>query len=343
MNSKSKTSSSNEWTPPEPFPTEVPRFAFDTALDAAMVYLDNNGYVVLSGVATDKEVETGISLAWDFIEGLGIRVNRNSPKSWGTQRWPDPFGKGIVAGDGVGQCQFLWFCRGLENVQNIFRRVWSVDDLITSFDGFCFHRPFEYNPEWKTTNAGWYHCDQNGISKPEKRCVQGFLNFFDCGLDDGGLVVVPESHKIFKDIFQARPHLSGKGDFTSFAKDETLWNGEIKANGLSPIKVCCKPGDFVLWDSRTIHCNSSARTSRPLPKLKTVLLPPRRLVAYICMTPADRLTEEVRALRVRAYQNGDTTSHWPEEVFTPPSRKNKGEREYVLVELNESQRALIPM
>lgn len=52
--------------------------------------------------------------------------------------------------------------------------------LATSFDGFCIFRPAEYEPSW-ATQTGWYHLDQNGVTKPDKVCVQGFINYYDSG------------------------------------------------------------------------------------------------------------------------------------------------------------------
>jgi hypothetical protein len=339
---------SKGFEPPRATPAEVSRFGMDD-LTSAMKYLDDQGYVVIRGVANNDEIAHGIDLAWNFVEGLCrggskyLDLQRENPKTWDHPAWPDPYRKGIIASDGVGQSEFLWFCRGLKNVLSIFKAVWNVEDLISSFDGFCFHRAFEYNQAWKTDNGAWYHTDQNGCNKPDRMCIQGFLNFLENGIEDGGLIVVPGSHKIFNDVFDARRQkLQSMGDFIPFSKDEKLWNGEIKKAGLSPIKVACKAGDFVLWDSRTIHCNESARSSRPLPKDGSVL-PPRRIVSYICMTPASRLTETVHANRIQAYTNGDTTSHWPEDVFTPSVRKNNDRKNYKPVELTEDQKKLIPM
>src|SRR5690349_16367695 len=60
-----------------------------------------------------------------FVEGLNIGVSRNDPNSWNTPSWPDTYKKGIIASDGVGQSQFLWFCRGITNVQTIFKTLWK--------------------------------------------------------------------------------------------------------------------------------------------------------------------------------------------------------------------------
>jgi len=51
---------------------------------------------------------------------------------------------------------------------------------------------------------------------------------------------------------------------------------------LHPVKLCLSPGDFVMWDSRTIHCNHPpSRLSVENDAAKRL----KRLVAYICMTP----------------------------------------------------------
>ena len=54
---------------PRPTPTIVPRFPMG-ALQDALAYLDEHGYVVISDVASSEEIEIGRDLAWRFIEGL---------------------------------------------------------------------------------------------------------------------------------------------------------------------------------------------------------------------------------------------------------------------------------
>jgi len=212
--------------------------------------------------------------------------------------------------------------------------------VISSFDGFCFHRPYEYNAAWKT-KTNWYHLDQNAHFKPTKLCVQGFLNFYPSDMDDGGLVVIPKSHTIFNQIFKDRPHLKKRDDFIVLVTDQKLWHKDLPEAGLAPIKICCASGDFVLWDSRTIHSNAPAVTLRPFPADGSIL-PPRRLVTYVCMTPNSRLTPEIREKRVKCYEQGLTSTHWPEECNVPSSRKNQGNG-YKPVDLTPEQKALIPL
>eukprot|EP01126_Amoeba_proteus_P002068 TRINITY_DN10652_c0_g1_i1.p1 TRINITY_DN10652_c0_g1~~TRINITY_DN10652_c0_g1_i1.p1 ORF type:complete len:289 (-),score=31.12 TRINITY_DN10652_c0_g1_i1:121-987(-) len=286
-------------------------------------------------------MERGRALAWDFLEVVAPGVQRTDPNTWDTLQWPNPFGNGIVAGNAVGHCSFLWYVRSIEKVSRIYKKIWNTEEVITSFDGFCIHRAWEYNHQWRTKEGNWYHLDQNGHHKPNKLCVQGFLNFYPSGLTDGGVVVVPKSHTIFNQIFNNRPQWKDRGDFVTVFQDKSLWDKEIRDARLCPIKVCAEAGDFVVWDSRTIHCNAPATEPRPLPDTSAIL-PPRRLVTYVCMTPRSRAKYSTIAARITAYKEGSTTSHWPEDCFTPSARKNL-RSDYIPPVLTPEQRKLIPM
>eukprot|EP00971_Amphidinium_carterae_P256231 5087384-Amphidinium_carterae.1 len=70
--------------------------------------------------------------------------------------------------------------------------------------------------------------------------------------------------------------------------------------------VTCKAGDLVLWDSRTVHCNT--------PALSTPITPGNRLLracAYVCMTPKAWADERTLEDRRKGYEIRVTTSHWP--------------------------------
>jgi ectoine hydroxylase-related dioxygenase (phytanoyl-CoA dioxygenase family) len=196
-------------------PYAPPRFAVDDP--AGYAYLEEHGYAVFKDVASPDQLEEGRQLAWDFLEGMpSASIKRNDPSTW-NDNWPDPYRKGIIVSEGVGHSSFLWFNRALPTVQTVYGTIWQTPDLATSFDGFCMFRPFEYNEQWSTA-TGWFHLDQNGANKPDKICVQGFVNYYDSGETDGGLVVVPDSHKVFNDIFRNHPHLGGQRDFVKLEK-----------------------------------------------------------------------------------------------------------------------------
>ena len=79
------------------------------------------------------------------------------------------------------------------------------------------------------------------------------------------------------------------------------------------------PGDLILWDSRTIHCNSpaihppsDAPTGVDVPKASELL----RLVGYVCCTPRAWCTPVVMKHRAKAALELTTSTHWP-HAFVP--------------------------
>jgi len=337
MNSMQATKLVNNFLP-QPVPERVQRFDHNDPL--AYKYLDEQGYVVIKNAATAEEVQKGISLAWDYLEEIVPGVNRKDLSTYNNPSWPND-DVGVFADKGVGQSALLWFARGLDTVQQIFKKVWNTEHVITSFDGCNIMRPWEYNSSWKTSPGGWYHVDQNPMYKPGKMCIQGFLNFFPSGETDGGLVLIPRSHTVFNEITQAYiSYLEDCNDFISLSDCKPFWENVIQKKDLKAIKVCMEPGDFILWDSRLIHCNGSATSARPIPT-NGEILPLRRLVAYICMVPTERLPEKLKSERIKAYTEGHTTTHWPEKCDYYGRQNDR--KSYVPVQLTPKQKQLIPM
>lgn len=311
----------------EPIPHTPPKFAFDDP--AAKEYLDEQGYVVFKSVANEEEINQAKSLFWDFIEhGKGWEgeqvIFRNDSTTWKHEWWPAERSNGILFRNGIGQSPFLWYCRTLPQVKKIFSLVWDDDDLLTSFDGCGVFRPPEVDASW-TTRGGWFHIDQNCYRKQGRHAVQGLLNLYPSGENDGGFVVVPKSTHMMDNAFLIDPDICGKlkGDFVRINREAKWWTSLRRRTtnnyDYRPVKLCLDAGDFVLWDSRCIHCNNPPTQLSEDPEAKKNL---KRLAAYICMTPT-RLAkniDELVAQRVYAFQNGFSTNHWPHE-FAPNSTR----------------------
>merc|ERR1712228_404390 len=81
--------------------------------------------------------------------------------------------------------------------------------------------------------GGWYHIDQNVKRAPDIETIQGIVSLYDQDKSTGSTVVVPGSH---------------------------LWSIQLipenKISAKKKILICCKAGDLVMFNSRTIHCNS---------------------------------------------------------------------------------------
>lgn len=81
------------------------------------------------------------------------------------------------------------------------------------------------------------------------------------------------------------------------------------------MKLMTEAGDFILFDSRTFHCNT-------VPTEKCL-----RVCTYICMLPAKKVDERISEARKKAVAEKRTTSHHPGNGFRtfmeiPRSLKN---------------------
>jgi ectoine hydroxylase-related dioxygenase (phytanoyl-CoA dioxygenase family) len=287
-------------------PQQPPRFDIDSETEEFLSYLEEHGYAVVAGVADAQQVEKAQDLLWDFFENLeGYSLRRDDPSTWSNDSWlPSPT-NGIMSGFGFGQCKFMWHLRLLPKVKKAFAAIWKTTDLLVSFDGGNMFRPWKYDSSW-VTQGGWFHVDQNHFrpNRQGKVCVQGLVTLCDADETTGGLLVVPGSHLHHERVCEKFPHYS---DFVPLDKDDPLL-----ADG--SVLVCAKAGDLILWDSRTVHCNTPAlNASEDLvaPKDQTNDWKLIRQVGYVCMTPASFATKEVIEARKGCFVDGHSNSHWP--------------------------------
>jgi hypothetical protein len=291
-----------------------PRFA---ASDPAMLeYLEEHGYAVVSSVLESAEDFARISSEfWDFHEALNHGVHRDDPSTWGDEFIASP-ATGIIARCGFGQSRFCWSLRTLPAVRKAFESIWRTEDLITSFDGGNAFRP---DPEWRT-EGGWWHCDQNG-TKPDRKdrvCVQGLVLLTPANEYTGGFCVVPGSHKNHLAFSERHPWAIDSGDFLPVPEGDEI----LKPGGKL---LRASPGDLILWDSRSIHCNGPAIA--PADKAPPGAVPPSaellRLAGYVCFVPASWCPEAVMERRARATLELVTSTHWP-HAFVPTGRSEEG-------------------
>lgn len=69
------------------------------------------------------------------------------------------------------------------------------------------------------------------------------------------------------------------------------------------IKLDTEAGDFILFDSRTFHCNT-------VPTIDCL-----RVCTYVCMLPTKKVEERILEGRRKAAEELRTTSHHPADGF----------------------------
>mmetsp|Transcript_26387 Transcript_26387/g.42316 ORF Transcript_26387/g.42316 Transcript_26387/m.42316 type:complete len:584 (-) Transcript_26387:54-1805(-) len=272
---------------------------YDASDSTWLEHLDEHGFVVIANVASGLELSHAEDLLWEFLEGCSD-WKRHEPDTWDDEGLQN-IGScmhGIIRRGGIGQSDFMWYLRTLPLVRSTFARIWGTDELLSSFDGACVFRPWHHG--FRKTAAGWWHVDQ-GAAKKGRQAVQGFISLFEGSGKTGGLTVIPDSHLYFDEFIQGQK--DPQQDFYPIPHNSPMLQEHSRK------LLCCRPGDLVLWDARTIHASAPA----PLPP-ETPIHQLLRAVAYICMTPKIFATDEVLALRRIAYEYNETCTHWPQKI-----------------------------
>ena len=269
-------------------------------------YLEREGYVVLKETLTKQQAGKTLNLLWDYLEELDTGIDRKDPKTWDDDRWPTAAHGGILPSYGIGHSKSQWYLRSIPNVKKAFAKIWGTEDLLTSFDGVSLWRPWNINPQWKTESGQtWFHIDQHPISRPGKQCVQGLVNLLPTSEEIGGNVMVPGSHKFFKNIPQEYEERLAKlplgVDHFRFPNDDP------KLSSQKPIMCHMEVGDMLLWDSRTIHCSNSGSL---LPKKTNELI---RAASLICMMPKEKSNPSVIKQRRAAVEKVISTTNWSDK------------------------------
>ncbi len=308
----------------------------------ALQYLQENGYVVIAGVSSEQENMEAREAFWTFSENVTPELKRDDPTTWKGKNWIADTSNGIHNARGFNHSDFLWNARMLPAVRKAFGAIWNTDDLIVSYDAGNVFRPWKFDENW-LTHGGWWHVDQNclkGKSRQGLVCVQGVVTYYDATEDTGGLCVIPGSHKHHEELCARTAMAKTMHDFVPVKRDDPLLqNGDA-------ILVCAKAGDLILWDSRTVHCNTpapsatayfdqkhkeahgalaentteSSTSTTDLEPITTVdhssqAVDLIRLCAYVCMVPRSFATAVMIEKRKFAFVNKIRTSHWPAQLI----------------------------
>lgn len=118
--------------------------------------------------------------------------------------------------------------------------------------------------------------------------IQGIACITRQGVTDGGLVVLEGSHLLFNEYMEKDPEIG------------VIWKVrdlDDKLNVLPKVKICANPGELIIFDSRTIHCNIPPKSDQ------------YRMCTYVSMAPRKFLNDEERELHEKCYNLGLMTGH----------------------------------
>jgi len=280
-------------------------------------HLEEEGFVVIKGVASSGEVEKAKCCLWkDMHAHFG--VEKADISTWSKI----PNGAAGLVSRCLPQSEGAWNIRALDTIKEAFSKIWKTDQLLVSMDSVLLWLPWWKNEAWKPTTEG-LHIDQNPFFKPELCCVQGMVPLIDVNDESGGLEVVPRSHlPKFQESFKSRhrKYQTRKSDWCP------LNEGDPLAENRQLIKASA--GDLILWDSRLLHGGKVGRGEQTKRMQGTGMQDTKtdvascsvskpelaRLSITVCMTPRQLASEDVLKRRKRGFEKGHTFTHWPHEA-----------------------------
>lgn len=255
-------------------------------------YIDElklKGYTIIPNVLNENEISQYKNLFHEWIkkvpnlEFLHTVIDFN----------------GIFKHHQVGHQRFAWQARTNPKIINIFQQLWNTNDLVTAFDGCCYYPEYTDDVE-----RYWTHTDQSSRSQG-LQCYQSFVSLTEN--KERTLIVYEGSHLLHEEYFK-----------TMNIDEPRNWS-VIDENYINTIQdkyrvLHIKPGDLVIWDSRTFHQN----TPGPIDCCE------ERLVQYLCYLPKfnDNNTIKQQQMRRNFYNKMRTTSHWPYPINPVPEQPN---------------------
>ncbi|KAH7152724.1 hypothetical protein EDB81DRAFT_432450 [Dactylonectria macrodidyma] len=270
-----------------------------------------NGCVVIKNVISKERAQYYVDKQIQWLKNFELGFDENDPKTWTAEHLPISFKGGMYFAYGSPHEKMAWEARTEPAIMAVFEKLWGTKELISSFDGMNISMPNRTDITW----SPWPHTDQNPQRKG-MQAVQGLLNYAPNGPKDGGLMLMRGSSKLFNEFFEHKresadhedappPELEFM-DLFLFSEKDLKW---FESRGCTMFKVDMEPGDFVLWDSRTIHY---AR----FPEGEQI-----RHVQYICMTPRVFAEDEALAAKKHCFENFIGTTHWPHCNIRPTQEK----------------------
>lgn len=244
-------------------------------------HLTEHGYAVIQNVLTKEEIKKGFELFYKDWKYVSPNFDFENISTWTTNNSPMMWGKGMIYASGLGQSDFQWYLRTRDNIKNIWKKIHQTDDIVVSFDGFSVFLDKRQKPKQ------WLHVDQGNSEK--MLSIQGSYNFLKVSELDAGFIVVPDSHKTFKNENKK------KGNFILLKNDDP--------HITKAVKLIIPPNCFVLWNSKTVHASTGMSSKIKKPELN-------RLTSYITFFPKKDRSEEILKKRIEGYKLAQNCSHW---------------------------------
>ena len=261
-------------------------------------HLDNRGFVVIKNVLTPSELEKSKSQFIADWKKVCPQFSFSDQTTWNINNTPIMWSKGMCVFSGLPQSDFMWNLRTNKEIQNIFKKIYQTDNLVSSLDGLSVFLDNSHK------SKSWLHIDQN--PKNEIYSIQASFNLLPVKSNkDASFIIVPDSHKTYK------PIVTHKNDWI-VCEDQTAQMANAK-------KLIIPENCLTLWNSRLIHANEAIMMSKTEFESKIAathysqsnpLALVNRVTAYITYQPKSLRPDTILEKRIGCYKSGQGTSHW---------------------------------
>ncbi|KAJ5733971.1 hypothetical protein N7493_002757 [Penicillium malachiteum] len=224
------------------------------------------------------------SEAYSWLESWGLGYQRNDPSTRKQENLLFTHRNGIFNRYGVAHEQFVWDLRSEESLMDKFAQIWGTDELLVSYDGLNLSLPEAERPKTHPIFAPWSHIDQSPL-RSNLQCVQYIMNLLLNGPEDGGVMVLEESSKLYADVWEHFDHKKGENGWNTW-KQQFLDECALGSNRRD----------------RTVHYGAAPSSTND------------RFAAYVCYKPASMVSDEAKEVRVGAWARKDGTAHDPSVI-----------------------------
>lgn len=205
------------------------------------------GCAIVKGVITPERAEYYKRKQIEWLQSFNLGFDPNDESTWTADHLPVSFKGGMYFSYASTHEKFVWEARTEPKVIDTFSKLWGTEELIVSFDGMNITLPRQKDLTW----SPWPHTDQSPHRKG-MQCVQGLLNYQPNGENDGGLILMKGSSKLFDEFFAETreqdnhvdkpPEDSGFKDLFIFKESDVKW---FQDHGCKLEKINLEPGDLV--------------------------------------------------------------------------------------------------
>lgn len=213
---------------------------------------------------------------------------------------------------GISQAKYVWKVRTNSSILETFSKIYDTEELIVSFDGISLSLP---GNDYDTDK--WYHIDHS-LTDLRKKCVQGMLMLKKVRQEDATVCVLIKSHKLISKYARKKikefSEVKKTTDSMIQKKFGENWNRiepeYFTEKGCEELRVSCKSGSLILFDSKTVHYGALPLEGREKENTKACI--------YLSYSPVENIKNYTFSPKIFAerslkyYQEGRYTSHWAE-------------------------------